>query len=71
MRGSIDFHGDDTHGETSETDAGAVDEAIRLKAGGLSNFDIICAPGIHESTVYCWIGDPKYRLRNALSEGFN
>ena len=35
-----------------------VDEAIRLKADGLSNGDIICALGIHESTFHRWIGDP-------------
>ena len=29
-----------------------VDEAIRLKADGLSNGDIVCAPEIHESTFY-------------------
>lgn len=27
-----------------------VDEAIRLKADGLSNGDIICARGVYEST---------------------
>lgn len=46
-----------------------VDEAIRLKADGLSNGDIVCALGIHESTFYRWIGDPKNRLQRALSEG--
>lgn len=46
-----------------------VDEAIRLKADGLSNGDIICALGIHESTFYRWIGDPKNKLQRALSEG--
>ena len=46
-----------------------VGEAIRLKADGLSNGDIICALGIHESTFYRWIGDPKNRLQRALSEG--
>ena len=46
-----------------------VDEAIRLKADGLSNGDIICALGIHESTFYRWIGDPKNRLQRELSEG--
>ena len=29
-----------------------VDEAIALKADGLSNGDIICALGIHESTFH-------------------
>lgn len=33
-----------------------VEQAIRLKADGLSNGNIICAPGIHESTFYRWIG---------------
>lgn len=46
-----------------------VDEAIRLKADGLSNGDIICALGIHESTFYRWIGEPKNRLQRELSEG--
>lgn len=46
-----------------------VDEAIRLKADGLSNGDIICAPGVHESTFYRWIGDPKNKLQRELSEG--
>ena len=46
-----------------------VDEAIALKADGLSNSDIICALGIHESTFYRWIGDSKNRLQRALSEG--
>lgn len=46
-----------------------VDQAIALKADGLSNGDIICALGIHESTFYRWIGDPKNRLQRELSEG--
>ena len=46
-----------------------VDEAIALKADGLSNGDIIAALGIHESTFYRWIGDPKTKLQRALSEG--
>ncbi len=46
-----------------------VDETIALKADGLSNGDIICALGIHESTFYRWIGDPKNRPQRALSEG--
>lgn len=46
-----------------------VDEAIRLKGDGLSNGDIICALGVHESTFYRWIGDPKNRLQRELSEG--
>jgi transposase len=46
-----------------------VDQAIRLKADGLSNGDIVCALGIHESTFYRWIGDPKNRLQRELSEG--
>ena len=35
------------------------DEAIHLKADGLSNGDIVCALVIHESTFYGWIGEPK------------
>lgn len=46
-----------------------VDKAIALKADGLSNGDIICALGIHESTFYRWIGDPKNKLQRELSEG--
>ncbi len=46
-----------------------VDEAIRLKGDGLSNEDIICALGIHHSTFYRWIGEPKNRLQRALSDG--
>ncbi|OUO62068.1 hypothetical protein B5F74_02325 [Collinsella sp. An271] len=46
-----------------------VDEAIRLKADGLSNGDIISALGIHESTFYRWIGRPRGELQRALSEG--
>ena len=46
-----------------------VDEAIKLKADGLSDGDSICALGIHESTFYRWIGEPKTKLQRALSEG--
>ncbi len=46
-----------------------VDQAIRLKADGLSNVDVICALGIHESTFYRWIGEPKNRLQRESSEG--
>jgi hypothetical protein len=46
-----------------------VEQAIRLKADGLSNGDIIFALGIHESTFYRWIGEPKNKLQRELSEG--
>ena len=46
-----------------------VDQAIQLKADGLSNGDIVCALGIHESTFYRWVGEPKNRLQRELSEG--
>ena len=46
-----------------------VGQAIRLKADGLSNGDIICALGIHESTFYRWIGNPRGKLQRALCEG--
>lgn len=46
-----------------------VDRAIALKRDGPSNGDIICALGIHESTFYRWIGDPKNKLQSELSEG--
>lgn len=45
-----------------------VDQAVRLKADGLSNGDIICALGVHESTFYRWIGEPKNKLQRELSE---
>lgn len=48
---------------------GMVDEAIRLKADGLSNDDIIYDLGINGSTFYRWIGDPKNKLQRKLSEG--
>lgn len=46
-----------------------VEQAIRLKADGLSNGDIICALGIHESTFFRWIGNPRGKLQRALCEG--
>lgn len=46
-----------------------VAQAIKLKADGLSNGDIICALGVHESTFYRWIGDPKNKLQRELCEG--
>lgn len=46
-----------------------VEQAIKLKADGLSNGDIVCALGVHESTFYRWIGDPKNKLQRELSEG--
>lgn len=46
-----------------------VEQAIRLKADGLSNGDIICALGVHESTFYRWIGEPKNKLQRELCEG--
>lgn len=46
-----------------------VDQAIKLKGDGLSNGDIICALGIHPSTFYRWIGQPKNKLQRALSDG--
>ena len=46
-----------------------VEHAVELKADGLSNSDIICALGVHESTFYRWIGSPKNKLQRELSEG--
>lgn len=46
-----------------------VEQAIKLKADGLSNGDIICALGVHESTFYRWIGEPKNKLQRELCEG--
>ena len=47
MKGSIDFHGGDCMARRPKLTQEMVDEAIRLKADGLSNGDIICALGIH------------------------
>lgn len=44
-----------------------VNETIRLKMDGLSNGDIICAPGVHESTFCRRFGDPKIKLQRKLS----
>lgn len=44
------------------------DEAIRLKADGLSNGGIVCTLGIHESTFYRWIGEPKTKLQRVKRE---
>lgn len=46
-----------------------VEQAIRLKADGLSNGDIICVLGVHESTFYRRIGEPKNKLQRELCEG--
>lgn len=45
-----------------------VDEAIHLKADGLSYGGIICTRGVHEPTFNSWIGDPKTKLQRELSE---
>jgi len=46
-----------------------VQQAIALKGDGLFDGDIICALGIHPSTFYRWIGEPKNKLQRELSEG--
>lgn len=61
MNESNNFTGCDAHGTPKLTQE-LVDRAIALKRDGLSNGDIICAPGIHESMFYRWIGDPKNKL---------
>lgn len=68
MNESNDFTGGDAHGTPKLTQE-LMDRTIALKRGGLSNGDIICALGIHESTFYRWIGDPKNKLQRELSEG--
>ena len=68
MNESNDFTGGDAHGTPKLTQE-LVDRAIALKRDGLSNGDIICALGIHKSTFYRWIGDPKNKLQRELSEG--
>lgn len=46
-----------------------VEQAIRLKADGLSNGDIISALGIHPSTFYRWVSESTNRLQRELSDG--
>ncbi len=69
MKESIDLSRGDCRARRAKLTQEMVDEAIRLKADGLSNGDIVCALGIHESTFYRWVGEPKNRLQRELSEG--
>ena len=57
------------HGEASEADAGDGGRGYCAQGGRPLQRDIIAALGIHESTFYRWIGDPKTKLQRALSEG--
>lgn len=45
-----------------------IDRMVELKSDGLSNRDICCAVGIHEATLYRWIGEPRTKLQRALNE---
>lgn len=45
-----------------------IDRMVSLKGDGLSNHDICCAVGIHEATLYRWIGNPRNKLQRALCE---
>ena len=69
VKESIDLSRGDCRARRAKLTQEMVDEAIRLKADGLSNGDIVCALGIHESTFYRWVGEPKNRLQRELSEG--
>ena len=69
MRGSIDFHGGDEHGEASEADAGDGGRGYCAQGGRPLQRRHHLRSGIHESTFYRWIGDPKNKLQRALSEG--
>lgn len=41
---------------------------VELKKNGLTDKDICAAVGIHQSSFYRWIGEPKTKLQRALSE---
>lgn len=41
---------------------------VELKSHGLNDKDIYDAVGIHHSTFYRWINEPKTKLQRALSE---
>ncbi|MDN0055558.1 transposase [Collinsella ihumii] len=45
-----------------------IDRMVELKGDGLSNRDICCAVGIHEATLYRWVGEPRTKLQRALCE---
>jgi transposase len=45
-----------------------IQEMARLKRDGLTNKDICRAVGIHEATLYRWVGKPTTRLHRALCE---
>lgn len=45
-----------------------VEKAVAMKRDGLSNCDIIAALGIHQSTFYRWVGNPRTKVQRALSE---
>jgi transposase len=42
--------------------------AVELKEGGANNVDICAAIGIHESTFYAWVNDPKTDLQREFSD---
>lgn len=46
-----------------------IDEACKLARAGLRNSDICKALGIHESTLYKWLQEPRKGLEVELFEG--
>lgn len=44
------------------------DRAVKLKKGGANNRDICAAVGIHESTFYAWVNDPKGKAQLEFSD---
>lgn len=47
----------------------AIERAVSLKKGGANNRDIAAALGIHESTFYAWLNQPKSDKQREFSEG--
>lgn len=45
-----------------------LERAVKLKKGGANNRDICAAVGIHESTFYAWVNEPKGQAQREFSE---
>lgn len=56
-------------GARNKCTAEAIERAVKLKKGGANNKDIAAALGIHESTFYEWIANPKSDKQREFSEG--
>jgi transposase len=46
----------------------AIERAVKLKKGGANNKDIAAALGVHQSTFYEWIANPKSDKQREFSE---